>query len=141
MSPRATLGLVAAGRALALMRGRTYVTPQDIFDVARDVLRHRLILTYEALAKNLSSDDVLNRLLAVVPAANVTARPASTEPIRRNDPVPAPPPSPTPPPHRHHCPHRRRCRRPTPTLAPRSRHHSVILEACSAASRPLSCDP
>ncbi len=86
VSPRATLGLVAAGRALALMRGRSYVTPQDVFDVARDVLRHRLILTYEALAKNLSSDDVLNRLLAVVPAANVTARERPAEPSRRPEP-------------------------------------------------------
>ncbi|MEZ5226019.1 MAG: hypothetical protein R2710_04925 [Acidimicrobiales bacterium] len=72
MSPRASLGLVAAGRAIALLRGRSYVVPQDIFDVARDVLRHRLMLSYEALAKGLSTDDVINRLLSVVPAA--TAR-------------------------------------------------------------------
>ncbi len=74
VSPRATLGLVAAARALALLRGRTYVTPQDVFDVARDVLRHRLNLSYEALAKGLSADDLLNRLLAVVPAAAVSPR-------------------------------------------------------------------
>ncbi len=78
-SPRATLGLVAAGRALALMRGRAYVIPQDIFDVARDVLRHRLILSYEALAKNLSADDVLNRLLAVVPAAAISPLESRTQ--------------------------------------------------------------
>ncbi|MEZ5377817.1 MAG: AAA family ATPase [Acidimicrobiales bacterium] len=72
VSPRASLGLVAAGRAIALLRGRSYVVPQDIFDVARDVLRHRLMLSYEALAKGLSTDDVINRLLSVVPAA--TAR-------------------------------------------------------------------
>ncbi len=72
VSPRASLGLVAAGRAIALLRGRSYVVPQDVFDVARDVLRHRLMLSYEALAKGLSTDDVLNRLLSVVPAA--TAR-------------------------------------------------------------------
>jgi MoxR-like ATPase len=72
VSPRATLGLVAASRALAVLRGRSYVIPQDTFDVARDVLRHRIMLSYEALAKGLSADDVLNRLLAVVPAANVT---------------------------------------------------------------------
>ncbi|MDH4276969.1 MAG: MoxR family ATPase [Acidimicrobiia bacterium] len=71
VSPRATLGLVAAGRALALMRGRDYVVPQDVFDVTRDVFRHRLMLTYEALAKGLSSDDVINRILTVVPAAPV----------------------------------------------------------------------
>jgi MoxR-like ATPase len=72
VSPRATLGLVAASRALAVLRGRSYVVPQDTFDVARDVLRHRMMLSYEALAKGLSADDVLNRVLAVVPAANVT---------------------------------------------------------------------
>ncbi len=69
VSPRATLGLVSASRALALMRGRDYVVPQDIFDVSRDVLRHRLMLTYEALAKGLTADDVLNRILTVVPAS------------------------------------------------------------------------
>ncbi len=72
VSPRATLGLIAAARGLTLLRGRSYVTPQDVFDVARDVLRHRLILSYEALAKNLSADDVINRLLAIVPAAAVS---------------------------------------------------------------------
>ncbi len=72
VSPRATLGLVAASRALAVLRGRTYVVPQDTFDVARDVLRHRIMLSYEALAKGLSADDILNRILAVVPAASVT---------------------------------------------------------------------
>lgn len=70
-SPRASLGLVAAGRALALMRGRTYVLPQDVFDVAPDILRHRLVLTYEALARDVSVDDVLGRLLATVPAPRV----------------------------------------------------------------------
>ena len=70
-SPRASLGLVAAGRALALLRGRTYVLPQDVFDVAPDVLRHRLVLTYEALARDVSVDDVLGRLLATVPAPRV----------------------------------------------------------------------
>ncbi len=72
VSPRATLGLVAAARALAVLRGRSYIVPQDVFDVARDVLRHRLMLSYEALAKGLSADDILNRILAVVPAAAVT---------------------------------------------------------------------
>ncbi len=72
VSPRATLGLVAASRALAVLRGRSYVVPQDTFDVARDVLRHRIMLSYEALAKGLTADDVLNRILAVVPAASVT---------------------------------------------------------------------
>jgi MoxR-like ATPase len=67
-SPRASLGLVAAGRALALMRGRTYVVPQDVFDCAPDILRHRLVLSYEALAEGIEPDQVLARLLSIVPA-------------------------------------------------------------------------
>ena len=70
-SPRATLGLVAAGRAMALLRGRSYVLPQDVFDVAPDILRHRLVLSYEALARDLGVDDVLGRLLSTVPAPRV----------------------------------------------------------------------
>lgn len=75
VSPRATLGLVAAGRALAILRGRSYVVPQDVFDVARDVLRHRIMLSYEALAKDLSADDIINRVLSVVPAASISPLP------------------------------------------------------------------
>jgi len=70
-SPRASLGLVAAGRAIALLRGRGYVLPQDVFDVAPDILRHRLVLSYEALARDISVDDVLGRLLSTVPAPRV----------------------------------------------------------------------
>jgi MoxR-like ATPase len=70
-SPRATLGLVAAGRALALMRGRNYVLPQDIFDVGPDVLRHRLLLSYEALADGVDSEQVVNRILSTVHAPRV----------------------------------------------------------------------
>ncbi|MBT8241685.1 MAG: AAA family ATPase [Acidimicrobiia bacterium] len=76
VSPRATLGLIDAAKGLALMRGRGYALPQDVFDVARDVLRHRLMLTYEALAEDRTADDIVNRVLSVVPAAEVTtARP------------------------------------------------------------------
>jgi MoxR-like ATPase len=67
-SPRASLGLVAAGRALALLRGRTYCVPQDVFDCAPDVMRHRLVLSYEALAEAIEPDQVLARVLSVVPA-------------------------------------------------------------------------
>ncbi|MEY2571165.1 MAG: MoxR-like ATPase [Acidimicrobiaceae bacterium] len=70
-SPRASLGLVAAGRALALLRGRTYTLPQDVFDVAPDVLRHRLVLTYEALAREISPDHVLARVLSTIPAPRI----------------------------------------------------------------------
>ncbi len=72
VSPRATLGLIAASRALALLRGRSYVVPQDTFDVARDVFRHRLMLSYEALAKGLNVDSLLHRMLAMVPAAAIS---------------------------------------------------------------------
>jgi MoxR-like ATPase len=71
-SPRASLGLLAAGRALALLRRRTYALPQDVFDVAPDVLGHRLVLSYEALAQGVEVDHVLNRLLATVPAPRIT---------------------------------------------------------------------
>jgi MoxR-like ATPase len=67
-SPRASLGLVAGGRALALMRGRNYVLPQDVFDVAPDVLRHRLVPSYEALAQGLSVEQLLARLLSTIHA-------------------------------------------------------------------------
>ena len=67
-SPRASLGMVAASRALALMRGRDYVLPQDVVDVAPDVMRHRVVLSYEALADGISVDDVIEKVLtAVVP--------------------------------------------------------------------------
>ncbi|MCB0959707.1 MAG: AAA family ATPase [Acidimicrobiales bacterium] len=70
-SPRASLGLIAGGRALALLRGRSYVLPQDVYDVAPDIFRHRLVLTYEALARNVSVNDVLGRILSTVPAPRV----------------------------------------------------------------------
>jgi MoxR-like ATPase len=79
-SPRATLGLVAAGRALALLRQRTYVVPQDVFDVAPDVLRHRLVLSYEALAQGVTVEHVLARLLSTVPAPHVAGSPAPGSP-------------------------------------------------------------
>jgi MoxR-like ATPase len=70
-SPRASLGLVAAGRAMALLRGRTYTLPQDVFDVAPDILRHRLVLSFEALARDLTPDHILARVLSTVPAPRI----------------------------------------------------------------------
>jgi len=70
-SPRATLGLIAASRALALMRGRDYVLPQEVYDVAGDILRHRLILSYEALADGIVVEEVVNRILHTVIAPRV----------------------------------------------------------------------
>ena len=74
-----------AARALALLRGRTYALPQDVFDVAPDVLRHRLVLSYEALAQGLAVDQMLARLLSTVPG------PAG-RPVRRTRPARPPRP-------------------------------------------------
>ena len=70
-SPRASLGLVRAGRAMALVRGRSYVVPQDIFDVAPEILRHRLVVTYDALAEGVDAEAILVRILSSVPAPMV----------------------------------------------------------------------
>ncbi|QXT64332.1 AAA family ATPase [Tessaracoccus palaemonis] len=67
-SPRATLGLVAASRALALINGRDYVLPTDVQAVARDVMAHRIVLGFDAVADNVSVTDVVDRILAMVPA-------------------------------------------------------------------------
>jgi MoxR-like ATPase len=73
-SPRASLGLVAAGRALALLRGRDYLLPEDVADVAPEVLRHRLVLNYEALAQDVPVDNVVARVLEAVPPPRVAPR-------------------------------------------------------------------
>lgn len=65
-SPRGSLGLVQAGRALALLRGRDYVLPGDVHDLAVDVLGHRLVLSYEALADDVPATRIVERVLAVV---------------------------------------------------------------------------
>jgi MoxR-like ATPase len=66
-SPRATIALALASRANAFLAGRGYVLPQDVKDVAHTVLRHRVILSYEAEAEELTSDDIIDRLLDHVP--------------------------------------------------------------------------
>ncbi|WP_117212624.1 AAA family ATPase [Allorhizocola rhizosphaerae] len=66
-SPRASINLVLAARALAFIRGRDYALPQDLTDLALDVLRHRLVLSYEALSDNVSADAILGRILAALP--------------------------------------------------------------------------
>jgi len=67
-SPRASINLVLTARALAFMRGRTYVFPQDVLDMALDVIRHRLVLSYEALSDGVSADDIVKQVLARIPA-------------------------------------------------------------------------
>jgi MoxR-like ATPase len=66
-SPRATIGLIEGARALALLRGRRYALPEDMADLVPDVLRHRLVLSYEALAEGLSADALIERIVKAVP--------------------------------------------------------------------------
>lgn len=66
-SPRASLCLNLAARANALLKGRDYATPQDVKDVAHDVLRHRILLTYEAEAEELTTEEVINKILDEIP--------------------------------------------------------------------------
>lgn len=73
-SPRASINLVLAARALAYLRGRDYALPQDLTELALDVLRHRMVLTYEALADDVTADSIITRVLGVLPMADVSTR-------------------------------------------------------------------
>ena len=66
-SPRASINLILAARALAYMRGRTHVRPQDVLDLTHDVLRHRLVLTYEALSDGITSDALITKVIERIP--------------------------------------------------------------------------
>ncbi|HEY3003256.1 MAG TPA: MoxR family ATPase [Kribbellaceae bacterium] len=70
-SPRASIALVVGGRALAFLRGRDYVLPYDVSELAADVLRHRVVLSYEALADDVSADNIIARVLDAVPEPEV----------------------------------------------------------------------
>jgi MoxR-like ATPase len=67
-SPRASIHLIEGARALAFLRGRDYVLPEDVTDMAPDVIRHRLVLTYEALADGITPDEIVRRVMQHVPA-------------------------------------------------------------------------
>jgi MoxR-like ATPase len=67
-SPRASINMILTARALAFVRGRGYVVPQDVEDMALDVMRHRLVLSYEALSDGVTSDMILRRILEIIPA-------------------------------------------------------------------------
>jgi MoxR-like ATPase len=73
-SPRASINMILAGRALALVRGREYALPQDLQEIAHDVLRHRLVLSYEALADGVTADQIIDRILAAVPVPELALR-------------------------------------------------------------------
>ncbi len=67
-SPRASINLTEGARALAMLRGRSYVLPEDMSDLVPDVLRHRLVLSYEALSEGLSPDTLIAKIMAKIPA-------------------------------------------------------------------------
>lgn len=77
-SPRASLGLIAAGRALALLRGRDYVLPQDVLDVAIDVLPHRMVMSYDAIADGITANHAVSRVLQTVALPQVAPRQRAT---------------------------------------------------------------
>ena len=74
-SPRGSINLVRAARALASIRGRRYVVPTDVQDLAKDVLRHRLSLTYEALAEDVTPDAIVEEIVEKLPLPNVELAP------------------------------------------------------------------
>jgi MoxR-like ATPase len=71
-SPRGPIAVTQASRALALVRGRAYVTVDDVRELAKDALRHRLVLSYEALAENVDADTILDSVLETVPTPEVS---------------------------------------------------------------------
>jgi MoxR-like ATPase len=66
-SPRASIAMIEAARALAFLRGRAYVLPEDLGDVVADTLRHRLVLSFEALAEGVDADALIAKLMAHLP--------------------------------------------------------------------------
>ena len=77
-SPRGPIGLAQGARALALLRGRDYATTRDVRDVAADVLRHRIVLSYEAMADGVSADSILDKVFDAVDPQD--DQPSSHEP-------------------------------------------------------------
>jgi MoxR-like ATPase len=73
-SPRASINLILTARALAFVRGRDYALPEDVLDMALDVLRHRLVLSFEALSEEVTSDDLLNTIIERIPVPVVPLR-------------------------------------------------------------------
>jgi MoxR-like ATPase len=77
-SPRGSINMIHAARALALIRGRRYVIPSDVTELAHDVLRHRIVPSFAALAEEVSADMILDRILPSVPVPQLTAEDPST---------------------------------------------------------------
>ena len=74
-SPRASINLIVTARALAYVRGRNYALLEDVMDMAMDVMRHRLVLSYEAMSDNITSDEIIKRVMDRVP---IPAQPLKT---------------------------------------------------------------
>ena len=74
-SPRGPIGLIQSAQALAMLRGRRYVPPGDVTDLALDVLRHRIVLSYEALSDGVEVDQLLEQVLEAVPEPGVEGSP------------------------------------------------------------------
>ena len=74
-SPRATIGMIEGARALALLRGRRYALPEDVTALVPDVMRHRLVLSYEALAEGVDADQLIGRIMAKVPVPDKPLEP------------------------------------------------------------------
>ena len=81
-SPRASINLILTGKALAFVRGRTYVLPEDVLDMAADVMRHRLVLSYEALTDDVTPDRILTTILQRVAPPTVPLRDHAAVPAR-----------------------------------------------------------
>ena len=73
-SPRASINLILTGKALAFVRGRSYVLPEDVLDMAADVIRHRLVLSYEALTDDVTPDRIVSTILQRVAPPSVPLR-------------------------------------------------------------------
>ncbi|MCY7395821.1 MAG: MoxR family ATPase [Nocardioides sp.] len=99
VSPRATLGMLAAGRAMALLRGRSYVLPSDVAEIASDVMSHRLMLSFDAVADGLDPRSVVRQIIAAVPQPAVATREAPDGPASPPYPPSRPYPPPPPPPY------------------------------------------
>ena len=82
-SPRASINMIVGARALAFIRGRRYVVLQDVVDLALDVMRHRLVLSYEAISDGVTSDAIVKRILDVVPAPTQPLRPHGDNSAKR----------------------------------------------------------
>ena len=65
-SPRATINFILASKAIAFIQGRSYVVPSDVKKVAHDILRHRILLTYEAEAENITAESIITEILNAV---------------------------------------------------------------------------